>query len=71
MEELQKVFREVGIDPNSNKTIICSCGSGVSACTTFLALELCGRNVDNQPTFLYDGSWSEWGNDTLTPKEKQ
>ncbi len=71
VEELKSTFNELGIDPNTSKTVICSCGTGVSACTTFLALELCGRNVDTQPTFMYDGSWYEWGKEAGTPKETQ
>ncbi len=67
--ELRKEFENVGVDPKTEKPIICSCGTGVSACTTFLALELCGRNVDVQPTYMYDGSWYEWSRDPRTPKE--
>ena len=67
--DIHKIFKDAGIDPNTEKTVICSCGSGVSACTTFLALELCGRNVDDtNSTLMYDGSWSEWGNEGTTPK---
>tara|TARA_B100001123_G_C15190197_1_gene979015 strand:- start:439 stop:1290 length:852 start_codon:yes stop_codon:yes gene_type:complete len=39
------------------KQIICTCGSGVSACTLGLALNLIGQNNWS----IYDGSWSEWG----------
>jgi thiosulfate/3-mercaptopyruvate sulfurtransferase len=68
--ELLKVFTEVGLDPCTDNKIICSCGSGVSACTVFLALEQCGRNINEQATFMYDGSWSEWGKESNTPKVK-
>lgn len=36
--------------------IICTCGSGVSACVLALAAELTGRAAA-----VYDGSWAEWG----------
>jgi len=65
---LNQVFMEAGVNPCTDKMIICSCGSGVSACTVFLALEQCGRNMKDQPTFVYDGSWSEWGNESNVPK---
>ena len=43
--------------------IICSCGSGVTACVLALGLEICGyKNIR-----LYDGSWSEWGSDKSNP----
>ena len=38
------------------KKIICSCGSGVSACTLALTLSLIGINNWS----VYDGSWTEW-----------
>ena len=31
---------------------------------------LAARLLGNPDTRLYDGSWSEWGADPLTPKEK-
>ncbi len=39
------------------KEIICSCGSGITACNIILALNLIGFNNIK----LYDGSWAEWG----------
>ena len=39
------------------KEIICTCGSGVTACNIIFGLNLLGvQNIK-----LYDGSWAEWG----------
>jgi thiosulfate/3-mercaptopyruvate sulfurtransferase len=42
---------------DSNRPVIAYCGSGVTACIIALALEVSGR----APARIYDGSWSEWG----------
>jgi thiosulfate/3-mercaptopyruvate sulfurtransferase len=52
---LEATFREAGVD--LSRPVIASCGSGVSACTVLLALDLLGH-ADHS---LYDGSWTEWG----------
>lgn len=54
-EKLKAAFMNGGVD--IDKPIITSCGSGVSAAITWLALDALGRT----PRALYDGSWSEWG----------
>ena len=39
------------------KKIVCTCGSGITACNIIFALEILGlKNFT-----LYDGSWAEWG----------
>lgn len=43
--------------------VICTCGSGVSACVIALAAELIGRTR----VAVYDGSWTEWGGRADTP----
>jgi thiosulfate/3-mercaptopyruvate sulfurtransferase len=61
-EKLRNLFVERGIDYLDPHTkIILSCGSGVSVCHGYLALKLLGREVSEENTRIYDGSWKEWG----------
>ena len=62
--ELEAAFEARGVDPYAPFTA--SCGSGVTACSSLLAAHLLGSDAGR----LYDGSWSEWGADPETPKEK-
>ena len=48
------MFKDLG-QSNSTK-IINMCGSGVTACHNYLAMEYCGFGE----TKLYVGSWSAW-----------
>lgn len=67
-EEIKELLVAAGVDPDDERDIITTCGSGVTACTLALALEYVGR--DPSKTFVYDGSWIEWGpEDAETPVE--
>jgi thiosulfate/3-mercaptopyruvate sulfurtransferase len=63
-DELERIFREAGIDPQ--KPVVTTCGSGVTASMLSLALSVIGQTN----AAVYDGSWSEWGQEGLdTPVE--
>lgn len=51
--ELVEVFKEVGLN---DKTLVFSCGSGLTACILILAITLV---MENEKA-VYDGSWTEW-----------
>lgn len=53
--ELRQLFAERGL--KLEEPIITSCGSGITAATLALALELAGA----EDVAVYDGSWTEWG----------
>ncbi len=63
VSKLKEMFQSVGVD--KKKTVICYCGSGVTACTNIFALKLAGFNAK-----LYEGSWSEWSSDPEKPVSK-
>ena len=58
--EIAKVFEAAGID--IAKTVITSCGSGVTAAILTLGLTI----LNAKDHALYDGSWTEWGSATDT-----
>lgn len=56
-EQLQKLFKEKGVDPS--KPIISTCGTGVTAVVIDTALEEAGFGTP-ETRRVYDGSWTEW-----------
>jgi len=59
--EIKQMLDDRGIDYlNPNKKIILSCGSGVSVCHGYLALKQLGREMTEENTRIYDGSWREY-----------
>ncbi|MEO3998935.1 3-mercaptopyruvate sulfurtransferase [Mesorhizobium sp. CAU 1732] len=61
VNELRQVLESAGVD--LTKSVVTSCGSGVTAAVISLALASVGHE-DNR---LYDGSWTEWGGLSDTP----
>ena len=61
--ELREQLETLGIDLQAEDTVL-YCNSGVSATVGMLAMEIAGAGNLR----LYDGSWTDWGNDPSTPK---
>ena len=54
VNELKAILKQ---QLDEDQSMICTCGSGVTACILALGAELAGhKNIS-----VYDGSWSEWG----------
>jgi thiosulfate/3-mercaptopyruvate sulfurtransferase len=61
--DLAERFMTAGV--SLERPVICTCGSGVSACVLALALHEIGK----RDVFIYDGSWTQWGSDPAMPIE--
>jgi len=61
LEDLRERYEALGA--LGDRDVICSCGSGVTACHDIWALNLLGRTN----TKLYEGSWSDWSSDDSLP----
>jgi thiosulfate/3-mercaptopyruvate sulfurtransferase len=62
-DALRARFADAGV--NLDAPIVCSCGSGITACAVALGLEVAGA----KQVAVYDGSWTEWGSQSDTPVE--
>lgn len=71
-DKLANCFIQAGVEhASSNQNtesykLIMTCGSGVTACILALAADILGyKNIQ-----VYDGSWSEWGANSIFPVTK-
>lgn len=63
LEKIKKRFADVAIDPKL--PTISTCGGAITAPILDYLLDLMG----NEQHAVYDGSWTEWGNEQLYPGE--
>jgi thiosulfate/3-mercaptopyruvate sulfurtransferase len=59
--------RFAGLGVTQDVTVGAYCGSGVTASSVVLALEVAGVTSEQRPAPLYAGSWSSWSADPARP----
>ncbi|RJQ82334.1 sulfurtransferase [Pseudonocardiaceae bacterium YIM PH 21723] len=64
-EDLRGHFGALGV--TGDRRIGAYCGSGVTACSVLLALEVAGLSTPERPAALYAGSWSHWSGEPERP----
>jgi thiosulfate/3-mercaptopyruvate sulfurtransferase len=62
---LAERFTRLGVE--QGEPVGAYCGSGVTASSVVLALEVAGLTTPDKPAALYAGSWSHWCVDTTRP----
>jgi thiosulfate/3-mercaptopyruvate sulfurtransferase len=62
-EQLAKRYAEAGVD--ADREVVVSCGSGITAARTILAIEAAGLPVPTPA--MYAGSYSDWSSDPARP----
>eukprot|EP00052_Salpingoeca_macrocollata_P021379 m.183044 g.183044 ORF g.183044 m.183044 type:complete len:71 (+) comp21515_c0_seq3:754-966(+) len=65
--ELREMLVRRGVD--LARPVAAACGSGISACTLALALQVAALPVDSSVP-VYDGSWAEYGANPDNPVEQ-
>lgn len=63
--EIRDNFKDAGLIFGA--TTISTCGSGMTAAYAVLGMAMIGKDLESMP--IYDGSWTEWGADSESPKQ--